>query len=110
MNFLFAECLAAKRPEVYCHSIIASVRKLKKQQMVFPIVCSLYDFQAYRSISSRAFQVEKIGVFKGTVFPFRQIRLKVVICQMYKGVVKIRYMFKIDNKAAVRLKKTVFWQ
>ena len=36
--------------------------------------------------------------------------MDLIVSHIDKGMVKIRDMFKVDNEAAVCLKKTVFWE
>ena len=89
--------LAVKRIEECCHSIIASIRKVKKNNRQH---CSFG--------LPRTFKIKKVGFFKCTVFSFCQVSVDLIASHVDKGMVKIRDMFKVDDEAAVCLEKTVF--
>lgn len=55
-------------------------------------------------------QVKQIGFFKGAVLSLCQVGMELSACHMYKRMVKIGDMLKVDNEAAVCLKKAVFRQ
>lgn len=86
-----------KRMDVYCQSIMASIKKEKKYNKVLSI-----------NFLPHTFQIQKICILKSSIFPAGQICGYLLIGKVYQGVVKINYMFKVYNKTAVGLEETVF--